>query len=485
MNKKGFTLVELLAVIAVLVILVLIALPNVLKMFNNAKQSTFETEIKEIAKTAEKQWLKDSLSGSGARIYSKCKSGTCNSLDMISSDDLEYFVHMDSNGKVDQLYVKDNSFQYGINGFVNINDISGIERVSDVTNSNKILIDNCKVMIGGKEVSLIEEGNEPETPTPTEPVTPQEPEPPVNNEITVCYFRAQYYGRFSIATKTCRDDQTILECFNASYGYKYSRKFADCNKTDTLNNCLARYGSGQKVNASTTKVLPGSEACYYSTYLTSQACLDGETEVYVYDKKKKKRLKKKLKDITYDDLILVWDFNKGEYVYANALWIQKPVVANRSITLTFSDNTTLKVVGDHRIFNLEAGMFTLASDEKETPIGMTTIKEDGKEVTLTSRVFKDEEVLAYNVITNNHINMFANGILTSQGSNNLYRIEDMKFVKEEREQFSDEDLKDIPEEYINGLMLKEWKVYDKGSKEATLDDLHDYINKLLKNRKSQ
>ena len=33
MNKKGFTLVELLAVIAILAILVIIALPNVLKMF--------------------------------------------------------------------------------------------------------------------------------------------------------------------------------------------------------------------------------------------------------------------------------------------------------------------------------------------------------------------------------------------------------------------------------------------------------------------
>ncbi|MCI7083376.1 MAG: prepilin-type N-terminal cleavage/methylation domain-containing protein, partial [Tenericutes bacterium] len=33
MNKKGFTLVELLAVIAILAILVIIALPNVLSMF--------------------------------------------------------------------------------------------------------------------------------------------------------------------------------------------------------------------------------------------------------------------------------------------------------------------------------------------------------------------------------------------------------------------------------------------------------------------
>ena len=34
-NNKGFTLVELLAVIAILAILVIIALPNVLKMFND------------------------------------------------------------------------------------------------------------------------------------------------------------------------------------------------------------------------------------------------------------------------------------------------------------------------------------------------------------------------------------------------------------------------------------------------------------------
>ena len=38
MKKRGFTLVELLAVIAILAILVLISLPNVVGMFNNAKK---------------------------------------------------------------------------------------------------------------------------------------------------------------------------------------------------------------------------------------------------------------------------------------------------------------------------------------------------------------------------------------------------------------------------------------------------------------
>ena len=48
MNKKGFTLVELLAVIAILAILVLVAVPNVLNMFNQAKKDTFLIEAKNI-----------------------------------------------------------------------------------------------------------------------------------------------------------------------------------------------------------------------------------------------------------------------------------------------------------------------------------------------------------------------------------------------------------------------------------------------------
>ena len=45
MKKKGFTLVELLAVIAILAILVIIALPNVMGMFREAKKNSFMTEI--------------------------------------------------------------------------------------------------------------------------------------------------------------------------------------------------------------------------------------------------------------------------------------------------------------------------------------------------------------------------------------------------------------------------------------------------------
>ena len=59
MNKKGFTLVELLAVIAILALLVLVAVPNVLGMFNNAKKDTFATETKDMVRIAQQQYLAD------------------------------------------------------------------------------------------------------------------------------------------------------------------------------------------------------------------------------------------------------------------------------------------------------------------------------------------------------------------------------------------------------------------------------------------
>ena len=53
MSKKGFTLVELLAVIAILAILVIIALPNVLKMFNDSKKNAFIVQARKTANVSQ------------------------------------------------------------------------------------------------------------------------------------------------------------------------------------------------------------------------------------------------------------------------------------------------------------------------------------------------------------------------------------------------------------------------------------------------
>ena len=61
MKKKGFTFVELLAVIAILAILVIVAMPNVLGMFNQAKSSTFVTEVQEYLNAASTKFMTEAL----------------------------------------------------------------------------------------------------------------------------------------------------------------------------------------------------------------------------------------------------------------------------------------------------------------------------------------------------------------------------------------------------------------------------------------
>ncbi len=86
MKKKGFTLVELLAVIAILAILVIIALPAVLSMFNKAKVDTFVNEARTLYRTAESQYMADSINGDVPSKYSyPCSDSTCKSLEMSNS----------------------------------------------------------------------------------------------------------------------------------------------------------------------------------------------------------------------------------------------------------------------------------------------------------------------------------------------------------------------------------------------------------------
>lgn len=53
MNKKGFTLVELLAVISLLALLAGIAVPNVISTINNNKRNTFLQDAKRLVTRAE------------------------------------------------------------------------------------------------------------------------------------------------------------------------------------------------------------------------------------------------------------------------------------------------------------------------------------------------------------------------------------------------------------------------------------------------
>ena len=58
---------------------------------------------------------------------------------------------------------------------------------------------------------------------------------------------------------------------------------------------------------------------------------------------------------------------------------------------------------------------------------MRTINVNDEIITLVKKERVEEEITICNVVTYKDINIYANGILTSRGSNNLYEINDMKW----------------------------------------------------------
>ena len=60
-NKKGFTLVELLAVIVVLAIIMIIAIPQVMESMNAAKKNSFKIYAQKVLNTAVAKYQTDTL----------------------------------------------------------------------------------------------------------------------------------------------------------------------------------------------------------------------------------------------------------------------------------------------------------------------------------------------------------------------------------------------------------------------------------------
>ena len=100
-NSRGFTLIELLAVIVILAVLILLALPNVLKIMENARKNAFETEARSYLKAAELKYTEKSLgtSAGSTMVFSDtgtdndtCSSASPCKLDVTSKSDYEYYI---------------------------------------------------------------------------------------------------------------------------------------------------------------------------------------------------------------------------------------------------------------------------------------------------------------------------------------------------------------------------------------------------------
>lgn len=127
---------------------------------------------------------------------------------------------------------------------------------------------------------------------------------------------------------------------------------------------------------------------------------------------------KKVQDISYDDDILVWNFDEGKLDYAKPIFIKQEQMSDSYWHVTDEDGKTVNLVGSdgksHRLYNKRTHLFEYPQDIPECKC---------EEI--------HESVKYYNIVTAYHFNCFANGILTSKRySNMLYPITDeMKYDK--------------------------------------------------------
>ena len=114
LNKKGFTLVELLSVIVILSVIVLIATNAVVPMADSAKKQVLAMEANTLVKAAQTLYVQNSSSNSACYSYDELiNSG------LIEKDDDSYTgsisIEVDSNGKYTYKIWLSNG-QYMING---------------------------------------------------------------------------------------------------------------------------------------------------------------------------------------------------------------------------------------------------------------------------------------------------------------------------------------------------------------------------------
>lgn len=187
---------------------------------------------------------------------------------------------------------------------------------------------------------------------------------------------------------------------------------------------------------------------------------------------------KKIEDITYDDELLVWDFDNGCFATAKPSWISKAQLYPYYYKITLEDGTQLDLIGSdgdcHRLFNVDQSKFVYGS---RFNLGERTFKQDKSTPKVVSIELVYEEVVYYNLITKVHLNCFINGVLSSCRYNNLYPIEDMKFVKSDRGLVPHNVYSRVPLKYYNDLRLGEVD-----TSEFPIEETMAYVDRLIKLR---
>ena len=181
---------------------------------------------------------------------------------------------------------------------------------------------------------------------------------------------------------------------------------------------------------------------------------------------------KNVENINYDDLLLTYSYETGEFIPEYPIWIEKGKKTDEYQRTTFSDGTIFETYSYHALYDIENKKFVSVDNPKEFHVGtkVAKMKKDGsgfEELTVTKIEQIHEIVNYYQVISTRYFNIIGNDLLVTDGivqMSNVYGFNDnITWIKENREEaikdvFTYDELKDyLPHYLFKGLRAEEVK----------------------------
>ena len=231
----------------------------------------------------------------------------------------------------------------------------------------------------------------------------------------------------------------------------------------------------------------------FNAKASSGACLAKGTKILLANGKYKK-----IEDIGYDDLLMVYNHEDGTFTNEYPIWIEKGNVSNNYQIITFSDGTTLTTIGQHSLFSMDDNRYVDVTDESTFHVGTNVLKtvksKNGykfKEVYITNIEKVNKKIDYYDVVSTRYYNVIANDVLTSDGRTglvNFYEFRENAIWSSRRQEviknntfLNYEDYKFIPYYLFHGLRAQDGAVIIKYNY-MTKEEFESIFTDLLLNK---
>ena len=202
-----------------------------------------------------------------------------------------------------------------------------------------------------------------------------------------------------------------------------------------------------------------------------ESCLIAGTLISVLDENGHETIKP-IEEITYKDLVKVWNHETGAVDYMHPARIEKASRKEYYQLTTLADGTTLGTFGWHGVFDVNANEFISVKDSSKFYPGTVIYKVEGDRlvaVAVKSTEIIEEDVTVYHLLSSQYYNVVANDILTTDGfvlTSNFYGFTDTnimwpetrnEFLSHSENLYTYEDFADIgvPLRMFNDLRLRE------------------------------